>query len=83
MKIDKELLESLRGKSREERLAYFNEHKSELLDKDLSAVNGGKAGMSPDMQNPDSDVPDPGGAYYSSWWFVCEGEFICNDRIDA
>ena len=39
--MDKAVLESLKGKGREERQAFFKDHKSELVDMMLSAVNGG------------------------------------------
>ena len=62
--MEKELLETLKAKSREERLSYFNEHKSELLDE-------------AEYRNPDSEVPDRFGNWLSSWNFVCRGREIC------
>lgn len=77
--MEKELLESLRAKSREERMAYFAEHKSELMEDALSNVNGGEKRTYPEeYANPNSDVPDPFGTYYSSWYFVCRGTNICD-----
>ena len=38
MSIDKELLESVKGKSREERKAFFLAHKAELLDDEISML---------------------------------------------
>ena len=74
--MDKELLESLKGKSREERLTYFNEHKSELLDEALKNVNG--ATISGRNPNTASDAADDGnGNYYSSFGWTCQGEVLC------
>ncbi|MBQ9159308.1 MAG: hypothetical protein IJ136_08285 [Erysipelotrichaceae bacterium] len=72
--MDKSLLEQLKGMSREERTAYFNEHKSELMEESLSCVNGG-AGAS-NNENPNSEVPYKGN-YYTSWGFVCNGSHFC------
>jgi hypothetical protein len=74
--MDKELLASLRAKSREERMAYFNEHKTELLDDALSSASGGE--FDPSIRNTESNVPDAGGYFYSSWEFICYGEKICS-----
>ena len=76
--MEKELLESLKGKSREERMAYFNEHKSELLDDSLEFVSGGHDEMPEEYRNPNSDVPDYFGNWMSSWNFICRGQEICN-----
>ncbi len=69
--MDQALLESIKGKSREERKAFFLAHKEELLDNDLLNVNGGEAeGW---YKNPDSDVPDYYGRWWTSWGFICKG----------
>ena len=68
--MDQALLESIKGKSREERKAFFLAHKEELLDNDLLNVNGGAAGG---YTNPNSDVPDANGNYWTSWGFICKG----------
>ncbi len=70
MSIDEELLESMKGKSREERTAFFLAHKTELLDDEMLKVNGGAAGG---YTNPNSDVPDANGNYWTSWGFICKG----------
>ena len=72
--MDQNFLNSLKGKSREERLEYFNSHKSELMDSQLEAVNGGTS--SHKGENPNSDVPY-GGNWISSYGFICHGEVIC------
>ena len=72
--MEKELLESLKGKSREERMAYFNEHKSELLDDSLEFVSGGKD------KNPNTESRgdnDGNGNYYTSWGWTCQGVVRC------
>lgn len=76
--MEKELLESLRAKSREERMAYFNEHKTELLDDALESVSGGHDEMPEEYRNPNSDVPDYFGNWMSSWNYICRGQEICN-----
>ena len=62
-------MEELKGKSREERMAYFNSHKSELLDSALEEVNGGAA-ASARFENPNSSCPYKGRWYTSMGW-VC------------
>ena len=69
-----EMAATMKGKSREERTAYFNSHKAELGLNQLSAVNGG-AGSS--LGNPGSSVPDRRGNYWTSMGFVCEGRQQC------
>lgn len=71
--MEKELLEALKNKTREERTEYFNAHKAELLDESLASVNGGAGGYT----NPNSDVPDAKGNYYTSWGFICRGSSFC------
>ncbi len=73
--MDKVLLESLKGKGREERQAYFKEHKSELLDMMLSAVNGGA--RQPEKENPNSENPDPNGNYWTSFVYIYNDEQFC------
>ena len=73
--MDGIILEALKGKSREERKAYFEEHKTELLDAALEKVNGGAAYAQPG-ENPDSDCPYAG-SWASSFGFVCDGHVVC------
>ena len=69
--MDKSLIEAIKGKSREERAAFFQTHKAELLSEtQLKSVNGGAT------TNPDSEVPF-NGDWYSSWGFVCDGDHFC------
>ena len=69
--MDQKLIESLKGKSREERAAFFKEHRMELLSPDdLKIVNGGTG------ENPNSSVPYDGN-WYTSFGFVCEGRRQC------
>ena len=72
-----ELLESLKKKSRDERRAYFEEHKTELLENALLSVNGGYEEMLPEYRSPNSDCPDYFGYWQTSWNFVCRGREIC------
>ena len=71
--MNMEVLESIKGLSREERKQYFESHKSELLDDSLKAVNGGTG---EDVENPTSEIPF-GGNWFSSPGFVCEGKVQC------
>jgi hypothetical protein len=75
--MDKELLESLKAKSREERMEYFNAHKSELLDDSLEAVSGGRdlGDRNPNTESRGDD--DGNGNYYTSWGWTCQGEVRC------
>ena len=69
--MDQALIESMKGKSREERADYFKNHKSELLSvDDLKSVNGGGT------TNPRSEVPFDGN-WWTSWGFACKGEHFC------
>lgn len=72
--MEKEILESLKGKSREERAEYFKEHKSEIMDADLESVSGGTAAA---VENPNSDVPDGNDNWISSFGYVCRGRRMC------
>ncbi len=72
--MDKEFLESLKGKTREERAEYFKEHKSAIMDGDLETVSGGTASAA---ENPNSDVPDENGNWISSFGYVCRGRRMC------
>ena len=74
--MDQNLLNSMKGMSREERLEYFKAHKTELMDSQLAAVNGGARASSHKGENPNSDVPYNGN-WISSYGFVCHGEVIC------
>lgn len=72
--MDKQLIEVLRGKSREERTAFFESHKSEILsDIALNAANGSVVKFS----NPNSSAVDYLGFYFSSYGYICQGENIC------
>ncbi len=69
--MDQQMMESLKGKSREERAEYFKSHKSQLISvEDLKTVSGGAT------SNPDSSVPWKGN-YYTSWGFACRGYHFC------
>lgn len=71
--MDNSILESLKGKSREERLAFFNANKENnfgLSEEELAAVSGG--GTPSEDANPDSWGIDNNGNYYSSWGYVCK-----------
>lgn len=71
--MDQKFIEEMKRLSREERMAYFNEHKAELMEDVLSAVNGGAASQRP---NADSEVPY-GGNYWTSLGFVCGDHIAC------
>ncbi len=75
--MDKELLESLKGKSREERLAYFNEHKSEFLDSTLESVSGGYDLKDRNPNTESRGDNDGNGNYYTSWGWTCQGVVRC------
>ena len=71
--MDNNILESLKGKSREERIAYLNANKDSfcaLSEDDLSKVSGG--GTPSEDQNPNSSGIDRNGNYISSWGYVCK-----------
>lgn len=65
-------MEELKNMTREERKSYFNEHKSELLDSELTEVSGGE-----EVINPNSDLDDSIGNFYSSDGYTCHGEVQC------
>ena len=68
--MDKSTIESLKGKSREERLEYFNKLKSgtiQLSAHDLEAVNGGES-VNPDSSAFGDDY------YFTSLDFVCQSD---------
>ena len=74
--MEKEMLESLKSMSREERLEYFNDHKSEIIDESLKEVSGGTIGG----RNPNTESRgdnDGNGNYYTSWGWTCQGEVRC------
>ena len=72
--MNKELFESLKGKSREERAEMFRNNKSEFLaPEDLEKVNGG---VESGLENPNSDDVFNGN-WLSSFGFVCRGEVLC------
>ena len=75
--MEKEMLESLKKMSREERLEYFKEHKSEIMDESLKEVSGGSVikGRNPNTESRGDD--DGNGNYYTSWGWTCQGEVRC------
>ena len=75
--MEKELLESLKAKSREERMEYFNAHKSELLDDSLEAVSGGYDFKDRNPNTESRGDNDGNGNYYTSWGWTCPGEVRC------
>ena len=75
--MEKDILEKLKSMNREERKAYFEANKSELLDDALESVSGGHDEMPEEYRNPNSDVPDYFGNWLSSWNFICRGQEIC------
>ena len=75
--MDKELLESLKAKSREERMEYFNAHKSELLDDSLEAVSGGRELGDRNPNTESRGDNDGNGNYYTSMGWTCQGEVRC------
>ncbi|SCW61631.1 hypothetical protein SAMN02910456_02193 [Ruminococcaceae bacterium YRB3002] len=73
--MDKNLIESMKGKSREERAEMFKANKDAFLGADdLAAVNGG-AGAS--AENPNSDECPYKGSWVSSFGYICNGEVVC------
>ena len=82
--MDKNELESIKGLSREERAEFFKKNKADILAlsaDDLSKVNGGAgAGCYRDPganENPNSEEIPYGGAWYTSFGFICNGERWC------
>ena len=79
--MEKELLDAMEGKSREERKEIFEAHKSELLDAGLDAVNGGEKnfdiGDPAVPENPYSERPYKGN-WISSEGYVCKGNGYCD-----
>ena len=65
-------IEELRAMSREERMKYLEENRSELMETALETVNGGSA----DVENPNSEGIYKGN-YYTSWGYVCAGSLHC------
>lgn len=72
--MDQKVIDEVKGLSREERSAFFNEHKAELFEDALASVNGGILRSTP--ENPDSECPYKGN-WYTSFGYVCKGETIC------
>jgi ribosomal protein L29 len=73
--MDQKQLDSLKAMSRDERVAYLKNHRSELLDmKQASAVNGG-AGSN--VKNPGTEEGVFENNYYTSFGFTCDGEVVC------
>ena len=74
--MDNKLTEALKGMSREERKAYFAEHKSDFISLgDVSSVNGGIVLGSED--NPNSEECPFNGRWASSFGYVCNGIEQC------
>ena len=75
--MEKQTLEFLKGLSREERLKYFEKHKSELVDASLEKVSGGSVigGRNPNTESRGDD--DGNGNYYTSWGWTCQGVVHC------
>ena len=74
--MNKKLLESMKGMSREERMEYFKAHKSELPESSLDTVNGGAASAKTN-ENPMSDIVPYKDRWISSWGYICDGEVVC------
>ena len=74
--MNKELLASLEGKTKEEQAKIIRNYKSSLQSSDLQAVNGGENTEDP-KENPNSEEVPYKGNWYSSFGFVCDGERIC------
>ena len=75
MIMNQKLVENLKGMSREERMAFFTEHKSDFISlSDVSSVNGG-AGA--EVENPNSEECPYEGNWISSDGYVCNGEVVC------
>ena len=70
--MDKETIETLKGMSRRQRLAFFNSHRDELSDTELDRVSGGD-----DWHNYNSDYIDSDGIYFTSWGYMCRGDRFC------
>ena len=74
--MNNDLFESLKGKTREERIEMFKNCKSDFLGaEDLEAVNGGACGAKP--ENPGSEECPYRGSWVSSFGYVCDGEVVC------
>jgi len=68
--MDQNTIESLKGKSREERLEYLKNIKNEtmhLSEHDLESINGGE-GINPNSSGFYN------GNYFTSWGYICESE---------
>jgi hypothetical protein len=70
--MDTKFIESLKGKSREERLELFKKGKEKFAESLLEEVNGG--GGKKEVHNPNSDFSP-----HTLWWPSSPG-FICNDE---
>ena len=73
--MNKELLSEMKSLSREERVDFFKQNKSALLESALSAVNGGKDDG--ERKNPNSDIVPFENNWMSSFGYICNGEEIC------
>ncbi len=71
--MDTKFIESLKGKSREERLALFKNGKEKFAESLLEEVNGGGAAV----HNPNSDFSPHTLAWPSSFGFICNDERVC------
>lgn len=75
--MDENMIESFKGKSREERMEFFNSNKEDILSlsiSDLDSVNGGSGA---DLSNPNSEGVDGRGNYWTSWGYTCRGVEKC------
>ena len=78
--MDKKLLESMKGLSREERMAMIKSASSQLLDdSSLDSVNGGASYVTDEGTNwnPNSDIIPFKGNWISSRGYICDGEVVC------
>ena len=66
-------MESLKGKSREERRELFMKGKEKFAESLLEEVNGGKQAV----HNPNSDFSPHTLAWPSSFGFICNDEVVC------
>ena len=73
--FNKELIESLKGKSREERAEALKSNKSQFLGAcDLEAVNGGTGAVA---ANPNSEECPYKRCWFTSFGYICNGEEVC------
>ena len=73
--MDHKFIESLKGKSREERYDMFMKGKVKFAESLLEEVNGGGAKRA--VHNPNSDFSPHTLAWPSSFGFICNDEVVC------